>query len=460
MPTHSAYIANIGLDTLQYKLSTALFLMAFKFISKAKLLLAIFAPCILVWLTVNHAEDWKFKQLKLLKLSYQRAYWLMPPKVIDNRRRKSEVFQNNDSEFTKQSKYEKSKKANFVETKLILAYTTVYGKLFTTELFRKKGEVNSIPDPFSKCDYKCKWSNNKAHYKRSDAVIFHLYNLDSIHKEDGHGEFAISNLPTRYSTDQKWVLMIREPGSFFYPQQLKLLDNKFNLTMTFQSDSDVVIPYGGYSKLSPSELEKYANIDYITGKSKMVAWLVSNCITSSRREDYVRELQKYMQVDVYGKCNSFNSSPGDQFMIAQNYKFYLAFENSDCDDYITEKFWWMLSLGMIPVVRGERANYRMFAPPNSYIHVDWFETPKELAQHLIDVSLKPLLLQKYHQWRKTYRANFRRMPSNWYCDLCEKVHTSPPKTVDVYKHFSEDTRCNVFDRNRDRTGEQMQNIEH
>ena len=46
---------------IQCKLSTTLLVMAFKFISKAKLLLAIFAPCIFVWLTVNHAEDWKFK---------------------------------------------------------------------------------------------------------------------------------------------------------------------------------------------------------------------------------------------------------------------------------------------------------------------------------------------------------------------------------------------------------------
>ena len=351
---------------------------------------------------------------------------------------------------------EMDKSSKSSETKLILAYTTLYGNPFTTKSY---GRVKA--NPFSQCKYKCSWSNNKADYNRSDAVIFHLYNLSPIYKGAGYGEFVISKLPTRYRRDQKWVLMIREPNSFFYPQQLKLLDDKFNLSMTFQSDSDVVIPYGRYWKLSKPE--KYANIDYITGKSKMVAWLVSNCITSSRREDYVRELQKYIQVDVYGNCPSFNSSKatGHSFItyLSKKYKFYLAFENSDCEDYITEKFWETLSLGMIPIVRSQRVDYKRLAPPNSYIHTDWFNSPQQLAQYLKDTASQTDALQKYHQWRKSYQAQFRVFFPRWYCGLCEKVHTSPSKTVDVYKHFSEDTRCNVFDRNRDRTGEHMQNIE-
>ena len=31
-------------------------------------------------------------------------------------------------------------------------------------------------------------------------------------------------------------------------------------------------------------------------------------------------------------------------------KFFLAFENQNCSDYITEKFWRSLSFGIIPVV--------------------------------------------------------------------------------------------------------------
>ena len=34
------------------------------------------------------------------------------------------------------------------------------------------------------------------------------------------------------------------------------------------------------------------------------------------------------------------------------YKFFLAFENSNCKEYITEKFWRSLHYGLVPVVFG------------------------------------------------------------------------------------------------------------
>ena len=41
-----------------------------------------------------------------------------------------------------------------------------------------------------------------------------------------------------------------------------------------------------------------------TKSKKLVAWMVSNCYTASRREQYVLELQKYISVDVYGNCEN------------------------------------------------------------------------------------------------------------------------------------------------------------
>lgn len=57
---------------------------------------------------------------------------------------------------------------------------------------------------------------------------------------------------------------------------------------------------------------------------------------------YARELSKYIQVDIYGACGSLRC-PRSQSqtcfdMLDEDYKFYLAFENSNCKDYITEKF--------------------------------------------------------------------------------------------------------------------------
>ena len=47
--------------------------------------------------------------------------------------------------------------------------------------------------------------------------------------------------------------------------------------------------------------------------------------------------------------------------IAEEYWFYLSFENSICNDYITEKFWRTLDLKVVPIVMGG-GNYFKDAP--------------------------------------------------------------------------------------------------
>lgn len=68
---------------------------------------------------------------------------------------------------------------------------------------------------------------------------------------------------------------------------------------------------------------------------------MSNCHARNRRLQYARQLAKYIQVDIYGACGSHHcprADPNCLEMLDREYKFYLAFENSNCRDYITEKF--------------------------------------------------------------------------------------------------------------------------
>ena len=61
----------------------------------------------------------------------------------------------------------------------------------------------------------------------------------------------------------------------------------------------------------------------------------------------VKALQNTIDVDIYGKCGTYDCERnevnlnGDHCMkkIEREYKFYFAFENSFCVDYITEKFY-------------------------------------------------------------------------------------------------------------------------
>ena len=101
-----------------------------------------------------------------------------------------------------------------------------------------------------------------------------------------------------------------------------------------------------------------------------IAWFVSNCASHSGREEYVSKLrsQPGIHVDVYGSCSSlFNShivpmkcgkKPSNCMAeTLLNYRFYLSFENSKCDTYITEKYWITGIKGhAVPIVLGAKEN--------------------------------------------------------------------------------------------------------
>ena len=69
------------------------------------------------------------------------------------------------------------------------------------------------------------------------------------------------------------------------------------------------------------------------------------------------------------------------------YKFYLAFENHNCQDYITEKFFNVIRRGdIVPVVMGAtKEAYNLFGPPGSFIHVDDFAGPAELGGYKVQI---------------------------------------------------------------------------
>jgi Glycosyltransferase family 10 (fucosyltransferase) C-term len=75
-----------------------------------------------------------------------------------------------------------------------------------------------------------------------------------------------------------------------------------------------------------------------------VAWIVSNCNAANQRYEYAVELSKYISVDIYGSCGKLQCSHkgGNNCneLLNKQYRFYLAFENSNCKDYITEKLYY------------------------------------------------------------------------------------------------------------------------
>jgi len=173
----------------------------------------------------------------------------------------------------------------------------------------------------------------------------------------------------------------------------------------------------------------------LKNKAKHGVALISNCVLGGlarTRIKVVQEIQKKgYPIDTFGKCFShqlpdFNKPNPRLFRTLEKYKFYFAFENSlHCRDYITEKFFINgLAAGAVPVVFGpKRASYEAVAPHHSFIHVEDFETLKDLVKHLKYLESNETAYAEYFAWRKApVEASYPYGKHIGFCALCRALY--------------------------------------
>ena len=144
---------------------------------------------------------------------------------------------------------------------------------------------------------------------------------------------------------QVWVwFSLESPYHMGVPASVS---NKVNWTATYRRDSTLVAPYEKFVPFSNfTKLPDHppGNRNYAKGKDKKVAWFVTNCKDQNGRLAYVKELQKHIDVDIYGACGKLKCPRKNSTFcyetLNKHYKFYLSFENSACKGYITEKLYW------------------------------------------------------------------------------------------------------------------------
>lgn len=97
---------------------------------------------------------------------------------------------------------------------------------------------------------------------------------------------------------QIWLLFLLESASNTGASEHK---DMINWTATYRHDSDIPTPYAKYFPFGDLQNSKLLPLkNYSQGKTKKVAWFVSNCGARNKRLEYAQELQKYIQVDIYG----------------------------------------------------------------------------------------------------------------------------------------------------------------
>jgi hypothetical protein len=129
-------------------------------------------------------------------------------------------------------------------------------------------------------------------------------------------------------------------------------------------------------------------------------------------------------------CSGRGVSKCAQF-IDNNYMFYLAFENSFCEDYVTEKLWDHLKGNLVPVVYGH-SNYQKIAPPHSYINALDFDSPKDLADYLKYLMANTTAYYEYFKWTGYFTVY--QDQNRVFCQICEALNMEPSKHK-VYKNL-------------------------
>ena len=318
------------------------------------------------------------------------------------------------------------------KTKVLLFWSMLYG---TDPWVRKTRTIECYGSGF-----KCIRTSEKHFFEDSDVVVFHsrAANLrTSVRKAS----------EKKRPPHQRWLLYADGESPVNTPD-LSFLNGLINWTASYMRGADIVeglmaepgeYKWGGFDP----------NRNYLENKTAMAAILVSHCL--SARMDWVKKLQRYISVDVYGACGTMKCGSDENCSATlRKYKFYLSFENSYCMDYITEKFYFKsLKNGVVPVIISwvdTSDTPPLTVPPGSFINALDYPTVQELANYMAKVGGSPTLYNEYFRWRSTYDVildTFGRI----FCEVCKKIHLdteSVKSHPDIGLWFSRERCCKPY----------------
>uniref|UniRef100_A0A914CDC5 Fucosyltransferase n=1 Tax=Acrobeloides nanus TaxID=290746 RepID=A0A914CDC5_9BILA len=277
--------------------------------------------------------------------------------------------------------------------------------------------MSTLNGTLPSCHYQCIYTDDRRFEPYASAIVFHIPDLNPL------------SLPKR-RPDVLHVFFIEESAAWrwsWWTFSYKFVPkNYFNLTKTYRKDSDIFASYGAFYPIEnttkKSDIWSQSDINAaMLKKSSPILFLVSDCNTHSKRELYVEELAKYINITQFGKCaDKFCDANCEEEQIKKHY-FYLAFENSVCKDYVTEKFWRLKKL-IVPIVL-DRKIVENTIPSDVFIAASDFKDPSKLAEYLQYLMQNPNEYARYLNWTKKFQKSYKEPPrENRLCKLCEMVH--------------------------------------
>ncbi|BBN09342.1 hypothetical protein MPTK1_4g19010 [Marchantia polymorpha subsp. ruderalis] len=177
---------------------------------------------------------------------------------------------------------------------------------------------------------------------------------------------AASGLPSWMEKESCHILRSMESSSYYPENDLTSARKRgYDVVMTTSLESEVPVGYFSWAE--------YDLMSPVSRKTEgaYAAAFISNCGAHNFRLEALEGLKAQgVRIDSYGQCLRTREGRGvNKLQTLRRYKFSLAFENSNEDDYVTEKFWQSLVAGSVPVVVGA-PNIDNFSPaPNALLHI-------------------------------------------------------------------------------------------
>ncbi|XP_013199634.1 alpha-(1,3)-fucosyltransferase C [Amyelois transitella] len=258
--------------------------------------------------------------------------------------------------------------------------------------------------------------------------------------------YSSLQLPWYRSPEQKYVFSSVE-SSHYYPVCSDRFNDYFNWTWSYRLDSNcrweyIAIRNENGNVIGPNKIMHWMKLndmrpvsedfkDSLKSKTKAAAWFASNCPAYSHREKFVEKLQmklnKYrLKIDIYGKCGNLTCPRQNRQlcldMIKKDYYFYLSFENSFSEDYVTEKLLHALQNDAVPIVYG-KANYTRFMPDGIYLNALTLG-PEKLAKEMNYLINNPKKYADYFKWKNHYSYHSRgeSEETDDYCAFCKLLN--------------------------------------
>ncbi len=277
---------------------------------------------------------------------------------------------------------------------------------------------------------KCRLTREDPHM--ADARLFHIPNMQQLN---------MSVLPERSFDTQVYLGFASETPLYYSwladARFMAQFDHTFGYPATTATHTNVALgPYSwnGMRRTRELRVPGYAaELDFTQELMKDIArgddarardgifWMASNCGAKNARHALAKriiETPSSMRVHSYGSCMhtrdpSLPKSPrrathaehdSSKLVVMREYAFDLAFENSHCEEYVTEKVWHSLAAGTIPVFFGTSMAWYLLPAPDAAIFAQDFASPKELMAYLSKLDVNPALRAKHLRWRADFAA--------------------------------------------------------